>query len=37
MWLRGLLDVPAEKQKFWKQQLETTAEMDSELLKERYA
>ena len=36
MWLRGLLGVPAEKQKLWKHHFATTAEMDSNVMKARY-
>ena len=36
MWLRGLLGVPAEKQKLWKHHFATTAEMDSDFMKEKY-
>ena len=36
MWLRGLIGVSPEKQKLWKHHFATTAEMDSDFMKERY-
>merc|ERR1712131_150713 len=36
MFLRGLLGVRLEKQKLWKHHFETTAEMNSDFLKDKY-
>ena len=36
MFLRGLLGIRLEKQKLWKHHFETTAEMNSDFLKDKY-